>query len=53
VETREPVAWLPLVEGVSDDTVTVAAFFENFDWGGDGLDAETLSAEAFLKAIAG
>ncbi len=53
MESREPSSPLPLTEGLTDDTVTVTAFFENFDWVGEGLDAETLSAEDFLKAIAG
>lgn len=40
-----------LLVGVDDPLQTVGAFFDSFAWEGSSLDAETLSAEAFLLAL--
>jgi hypothetical protein len=40
-----------LLEGVADPSVPVADFFEAFDWEGQSLDADTLSAEDFLTSL--
>lgn len=40
-----------LLQGVADPALSVAAFFDAFDWEGRELDAESSSAEAFLLAL--
>ncbi len=42
---------LELVTGLPDDPVTVARYFEDFEWEGEAPDPGLLSAEDFLAAF--